>query len=88
MVKILENINLKPHNTFGLDAFCDYYVEINSIDDFLELLKTDVYKKNQKLIIGGGSNILFTQNFSGIVIKNNLKPAFYLFYFVSYLFIS
>jgi UDP-N-acetylmuramate dehydrogenase len=73
MVKILENINLKPHNTFGLDAFCDYFVEINSIDDFLELLKTDVYKKNQKLIIGGGSNILFTQNFSGLVIKNNLK---------------
>ena len=26
MVKILENINLKPHNTFGLDAFCDYFI--------------------------------------------------------------
>jgi UDP-N-acetylmuramate dehydrogenase len=70
---ILENINLKPYNTFGLDAFCDYFVEINSIVDFLELLKTDIYKNNSKLIIGGGSNILFTQNFNGLVLKNNLK---------------
>jgi UDP-N-acetylmuramate dehydrogenase len=73
MLKITENINLKPYNTFGLDAFCNYFIEINSINDLLELLKTDIYKNNAKLIIGGGSNILFTQNFNGIVIKINLK---------------
>jgi UDP-N-acetylmuramate dehydrogenase len=73
MFKIEENLNLKPYNTFGLDAFCNYFVEINSIDDFLELIKTDIYKNNLKLIIGGGSNILFTQNFNGLVLKNNLK---------------
>lgn len=73
MLNIKENISLKSYNTFGLEALCDYFVEINSVDDFLALLKTEIYKSNAKLIIGGGSNILFTQNFSGLVIKNNLK---------------
>lgn len=73
MLAITENKNLKSYNTFGIEAFSPFFVEINSIEDFVELLKTDVYLKNPKLIIGGGSNILFTQNFNGIVIKNNLK---------------
>ncbi|MEO6306200.1 MAG: UDP-N-acetylmuramate dehydrogenase, partial [Bacteroidia bacterium] len=73
MLNIKENISLKPFNTFGIEAKGTYFVEINSIEDFLELISTDVYKNNPKLIIGGGSNILFTQNFNGIVIKNNLK---------------
>jgi UDP-N-acetylmuramate dehydrogenase len=73
MLNIKANFNLKPYNTFGLEAFCDFFVEINSTDEFLNLLTTDIYKNNPKLIIGGGSNILFTQNFKGLVIKNNLK---------------
>lgn len=40
---------------------------------FFNLIKEPVYKSNQKLIIGGGSNLLFTKEFNGIVIKNNLK---------------
>ncbi len=73
MLNIKENISLKPFNTFGIEASGTYFVEINSIEDFLSLVKADVYKNNSKLIIGGGSNILFTKNFNGLVIKNNLK---------------
>ncbi|MDP1801384.1 MAG: UDP-N-acetylmuramate dehydrogenase [Bacteroidota bacterium] len=73
MLDIRNNVNLKTYNTFGIEAFCTYFTEINSIEDFLALLKTDIYKNNLKLILGGGSNVLFTQNFNGIVIKNNLK---------------
>lgn len=73
MLNIQENKNLKSYNSFSLEVFCTFFVEINSIEDFLSLLKTEVYQNNTKLIIGGGSNILFTQNFEGIVIKNNLK---------------
>ena len=68
---IKRNINLKKLNTFDIDVFCDYFVEINSISDFLNLIKEPVYKSNQKLIIGGGSNLLFTKEFNGIVIKNS-----------------
>jgi len=73
MLNIKENISLRSFNTFKIEAFGAYFVEINSVADFLELIKTDTYKNNPHLIIGGGSNILFTQNFNGIVIKNNLK---------------
>lgn len=70
---IKKNINLKKLNTFGIDVFCDYFVEINSISEFFNLIKEPNYQSNQKLIIGGGSNLLFTKDYKGIVIKNNLK---------------
>ena len=73
MLEIKENINLKPFNTFAIEVYCDYFVEINSEKDFLDLLNNSIYKSQQKLIIGGGSNLLFTKNFQGIVIKNNIK---------------
>lgn len=73
MIKIEENVSLKAFNTFGIEVKCKYFTEINSVSDFLELITHTTYINNQKLIIGGGSNILFTQNFEGLVIKNNLK---------------
>jgi UDP-N-acetylmuramate dehydrogenase len=73
MLQIKENVNLKSFNTFGIEVYCDYLAEINSIQDFLSLVQNDVYKSKNKLIIGGGSNLLFTKDFKGIIIKNNLK---------------
>lgn len=73
MSNITENKNLKNYNTFGIDASCRYFTELNSLNDFQELIKAEQYKANKKLIVGGGSNLLFTKNFDGIVIKNNLK---------------
>lgn len=73
MLDFKENISLKPYNTFGIEAFCSFFIEINSIEDFMLLLKSDIFHSNSKLIIGGGSNILFTKNFNGLVIKNNIK---------------
>ncbi|WP_317899150.1 UDP-N-acetylmuramate dehydrogenase [Aurantibacillus circumpalustris] len=73
MLQIKENINLKAFNTFGIEVYCDYFVEINSEEDFQDLVKNEIYKSQEKLIIGGGSNLLFTKDFKGIVIKNNLK---------------
>lgn len=72
MLEIRKNINLKTFNTFGIEVYCDFFVEINSISDYQDLLLTEIYRSNQKLIIGGGSNLLFTKNFNGLVIKNNL----------------
>jgi UDP-N-acetylmuramate dehydrogenase len=73
MARIIENVNLKEYNTFGIEVYCDYFVEISSVQDFLNLLENNIYKNNRKLIIGGGSNLLFTQNFKGLIIKNGLK---------------
>lgn len=68
-----ENYSLKKLNTFGIRAFAKHYTEIDTLTGFQEILSANPYKAEQKLILGGGSNILFTKNFNGIVLKNNLK---------------
>jgi len=73
MITIKENVNLQPYNTFGIEAYCRFFTELNSPDDFSALFTESVFNSNKKLIIGGGSNLLFTKNFEGLVIKNNLK---------------
>lgn len=68
-----ENYSLKTLNTFGIDAYSKYFVQASSIAEFQEIIASIAYKSTPKLILGGGSNILFTQNFDGLVLKNNLK---------------
>lgn len=68
-----EHKSLKPYNTFGLEAFAKYFIEINNVKELDLLFKDPIYKSQQKLILGGGSNILLTKNFEGLVIKNNIK---------------
>ena len=73
MIKIEENVNLKPYNTFGITASARYFCKIHTEDELLELLSTDLYKNERHLILGGGSNILFINDFDGLVIKVDLK---------------
>lgn len=74
---IQENISLKPYNTFGVEASTRYFCEANSAEELQETLKA--FKNNPEnaglpvLILGGGSNILFTQDYDGLVLKLNLK---------------
>lgn len=73
MAQIRENISLKHLNTFGIDAIGKFYTEINSINDLQTLVSDKIFQTSEKLIVGGGSNMLFTKNFEGLVLKNNLK---------------
>lgn len=72
-MKIQENFSLKNYNTFGIDVNCQYFVEITSIESLNELLANPFWKEVPKLILGEGSNILFSQDFTGLVIKMSLK---------------
>jgi len=72
-MKIFENYDLSGLNTFGVKATSSFFVEVNSEDDLKELFNSEIFKKNEKLFLGGGSNVLFTKNFEGIVILNKLK---------------
>ncbi|UII25462.1 UDP-N-acetylmuramate dehydrogenase [Fulvivirga maritima] len=67
-----KDISLKPYNTFGLEAKTRLYTEVNSIKELQETLKTEEAKSNPLLILGGGSNILLTQDFDGLTIKNTI----------------
>ena len=72
-MNIQENISLKKLNTLGIDVQAKLFCEVNSVVALQELLRSDISKNNKKLILGGGSNILFTKDFDGLVIKNNIK---------------
>lgn len=69
----LENYPLKDFNTFGIHVSSKYFLEAHSVEDFKAFLKEEKFKNIPKLIIGGGSNILFTKDFEGLVIKNSIK---------------
>ncbi len=73
MISLLENISLKPFNTFGIDASARYFVEIHSDADLQELIADGFLKNRLHLILGGGSNVLFTSDFQGIVLKTVQK---------------
>lgn len=68
---IQENISLKQFNTFGIDVSAKCFLEANSVSDIQNYLGEK--KQSPLLVLGGGSNILFTKNFDGTVLKNNLK---------------
>ncbi len=68
-----ENISLQPYNTFGIDVSADRLFTIETVDELREVLSDESLKKEEKLILGGGSNILFTQSVKGIVLLNRLK---------------
>lgn len=60
-------------NTFGIEASARWFAEVNSIDEIREVLRNKEIASNGILIMGGGSNLLFTRDFNGLVIKNCLK---------------
>lgn len=70
---VSENVSLKPYNTFGIDVSTAFFATFNSVEELQLLLQTHVVKQHNHLVIGGGSNMLLTQNFDGIVLKNNIK---------------
>ena len=72
-MNIIENNPLLKLNTFGIDVKAKYFTSINTINELIEVTKTNVFKDLELLILGGGSNILFTKDFDGLVILNNIK---------------
>lgn len=73
MLQIQENISLKPYNSFGIDVKANYFAEIFSEDNLRELFQNDIVRSQKLFIIGGGSNVLFTQDYQGLVIKISIK---------------
>ena len=69
-MEIKKNTSLKSFNTFGIDVMATSFVEVQSIEEVKSVLSNN---KQPLLILGGGSNLLFTTDFEGLVIKNNLK---------------
>ena len=72
-MQISNNISLLPYNTFGIDVQAKKFASFDTLEELQELsaaLKQET--SLPKVILGGGSNILFTKDVDGIVIKNQI----------------
>jgi UDP-N-acetylmuramate dehydrogenase len=67
---IEKNIDLKSFNTFGISVNAKKFARFSSIDELKLILSSN--KTEALLVLGGGSNILFTKNFDGLVLKNEI----------------
>jgi len=68
----LQPFSLKSYNSFNIDVNCDDFICINKTEEFEYLFEKQIFK-NKFLILGGGCNLLFTNNFPGTVIHINTK---------------
>jgi len=72
-MQIYKNVPLKKYNTFGIDYIADCIIDIKTETEAINLCrKADVWK-NPPLILGGGSNILFTSDFNGTILRPQMK---------------
>lgn len=77
MALLQQHVSLKNHNTFGVEAEALWFAEITAEADLPKLFSDSRIKGLPILVIGGGSNMLFTQNFEGLVIWINNKGISY-----------
>ena len=71
-MEIQGNISLKPYNSFGVDAVAKKFAVFDSVASMRTILHDHPSSVNQQLILGGGTNILLTKNFDGLVLKNEI----------------
>ena len=73
----IKDYNLKEHNTFGIDAKCSRFIEFENDDEAIEVAKILRESDTPYIIIGGGSNLLLTKDFDGIVVRSGIKGHYF-----------
>lgn len=72
-MKDFRNYSLKAHNTFGIDAKCNRFLQYDDDFEAIEVAKILRKSKQPYIIIGEGSNLLLTKDFDGIVVHSGIK---------------
>ncbi|MBQ6770800.1 MAG: UDP-N-acetylmuramate dehydrogenase [Bacteroidales bacterium] len=68
------NVNLQPYNSFGFNTVAKYFIEIDDIQQLEESIRSDIFKNERHLILSGGNNVLFQNEFfDGLVVFINTK---------------
>ena len=70
---IRQNVELAPYTTFGVPAKARFFAEPESLDELSAILNDPATASVPRLVLGGGSNILFTQDFDGLVIRPRMR---------------
>lgn len=72
-MKFYKDFSLKDYNTFGLDVLTRYFYEFDSEEDLKQILKEDTIRTNKLLVVGQGSNLLFLDDFDGVVLHSAMR---------------
>jgi len=70
---IQQNISLQPFNTFGMDVKASFFAAFKTTEELQAILTEKSANTEKILILGGGSNILFCNDFDGLVLKNEIE---------------
>ncbi len=73
MLTIQENVSLRAYNTFGIEANARWMAVPRSAEEVTELLDHNRPEWDCRFVLGGGSNVLFTQDFNGLIIHPLIK---------------
>jgi len=71
-MQVSNNVSLKQYNSFGIDVSAEKFAVFKTSDEIAELICDQRFHNERLLILGGGSNILFTKNIAGVVLKNEI----------------
>ena len=72
-----ENYSLKEHNTFGIEAKCSRFLDFEDEQEAVDVASILRESKMPYIIIGGGSNLLLTKDFEGIVVRSGIKGHYF-----------
>ncbi|GAB3203274.1 UDP-N-acetylmuramate dehydrogenase [Pontibacter aydingkolensis] len=72
-MKLQSDYSLKAYNTFGIDIKAKLFVQFSTVQELQEVLQMPELQQEEKLVLGGGSNVLFTKDFDGVVMRNEIK---------------
>ncbi len=72
-MKDFYGFNLKEHNTFGIDVKCRRFIEFESVEELLQIVNSLTDADKPLMVLGGGSNMLFTADYEGTVLHSAIK---------------
>jgi len=70
---MFKNYSLKNYNSFRVNHKANFFLKIENDKSLIDFLSDKKFKNEKKLIIGGGSNILFTKDYEGVILYNCIK---------------
>ena len=73
MLEFKKNYCLKKHNTFGIDVKAKHFVSFSCEEQLKAIINSEIFYNNKTCIIGGGSNILLTKDFDGLILHNTIN---------------
>ena len=76
-MKIIENYDLQPYNTLALPARARYFIRIDHIDELIGLSENYELNTQPWLVLGAGSNVVFLEDYQGVIIHLNLNMVSY-----------